>query len=435
MKRAVALLAASTVLAAGAACSQCGAPSGQPDAGDAAEAQADVNRADSMGDATASDGAVINDWAGWRRESELDPTCATDVPIDPATAMPKLAWIPCSSGRIGCQELDLSQIPHPTAGGTFTQARTASASGYLVFQHLTDEKDVAEWDVYDRQTLAPRIAWRFAQGVTPDCLASPIPTADQLVVYATFYGTSNLIPATAVGTPAALLMGATFVHWSDDPQARAQFIAASDTTFAGDLGAAGAVMRLPPATTTYVKTNPQGLSQPLVDNDDVLAWNEHGNSLWGEEVVVNSDASTYVLRAVTGKNVMGVVTDGASLWWVETSGTTDPDQTTGLTIDVFQAPYTTNATTLATTAKKLTTFASATAPAYPIVFNGIYAWAGGLTTYLVRANGTSTTLASDGKTFSKIPVYVSDAEYWSIESTLPSGPDGVAFTKIQLGSW
>ena len=98
-------------------------------------------------------------------------------------------------------------------------------------------------------------------------------------------------------------------------------------------------------------------------------------------------------------------TDGSVLFWQESSGTTDPDQTTGLTVDVFEAPYTTDSATLTSTAKKLTTFSNATRNANSITFNGIYAWPGpgALTTYVVRANGTFTTLPSDGKNYSRNP--------------------------------
>jgi hypothetical protein len=118
-------------------------------------------------------------------------------------------------------------------------------------------------------------------------------------------------------------------------------------------------------------------------------------------------------------------------------GTTDPDQTVGLTIDVFEAPYTTDAGTLATSAKKVATFSNAVRNTDAIAFSGIYAWPGpnALTTYVVRDDGSSTQVASDGKTYSQVAVYVSNTEYWSIESKVPNGPSGVAFTKIQLGSW
>ena len=165
------------------------------------------------------------------------------------------------------------------------------------------------------------------------------------------------------------------------------------------------MIRLAPASPSYTKTVPGGLSQPLVNGNDVFAWNEHGNNLFAQEVVVNADGSTYVLRAATGKNVTGFGTDGSVLFWQESSGTTDPDQTTGLTVDVFEAPYTTDSATLTHTAKKLTTFSNATRNANSITFNGIYAWPGpgALTTYVVRANGTFTTLPSDGKNYSKSP--------------------------------
>jgi len=92
------------------------------------------------------------------------------------------------------------------------------------------------------------------------------------------------------------------------------------------------------------------------------------------------------------------------------SGTTNPDQTTGLTVDVFEAPYTTDPTTLSSTAKKVATFTNATRNADAIAQNGHYAWPGGFTSYIVRSDGSSTTVASDGKTYSQIAVYVSDTE-------------------------
>ena len=432
--------AASLPLAVGAACYQCGASGVGPADSGLADARDVATPQDAGQDADAGswwDGAAMSDWPGWRRLTGLDPSCPTDIPLDPWSAMPALVWIPCTSGRTQCNELDLSKIPHPALGTIFVGGRVGLGAQYLVVFRLTDQKDVAEQDVYSVAGLVPAAAWRYSEG-NPACLVGPIPTKDKLVMYAEFAGVSNIIPATAIGTPAALMTSmtnATFVHWSPDPQSRPQFIAASETAFAGDLGVMGAILRQPPATSSYVKTTPQGLSRPLVFGDDVLAWNEHGNNYWAEEVVVKPDASTYILRAVANKNIVGFATDGVSLWWQETSGTANADQTTNLTIDVFQAPYTTDPTTLASTAKKVTTFTNATLSSIPITFNGLYAWPGGFTTYIVRGDGTFTTVASDGKTWSQFPVYVSSSEYWSIESTLPSGPLGTAFTRIQLGTW
>lgn len=141
-------------------------------------------------------------------------------------------------------------------------------------------------------------------------------------------------------------------------------------------------------------------------HDAAFAVAEHGTTGWAQEYVIHADGSLTLFRANATAHIWGMTTDGITLVWEETYGSTNfADQQT--TTEVWMAPLTTDKATLDMTATKVATLPIAgiggTGLAELDFFNGLYA------TYLKAPADV---------------IYVIDVLTGQVQS-VPAGPGGI----------
>jgi hypothetical protein len=130
----------------------------------------------------------------------------------------------------------------------------------------------------------------------------------------------------AADNPASLSVGPIFQPATGREVPDIQDITLSDTTFAFDVPLAGRIVRMAIGSSTYAISPATGYPALLADfvmNDGVFGQSIHGTSGYGEEWRIDTDGAPVVERAKAGRHISTFVTDGSTLFWTETIGSTD----------------------------------------------------------------------------------------------------------------
>jgi hypothetical protein len=214
-----------------------------------------------------------------------------------------------------------------------------------------------------------------------------------------------------------------------------QDFAASDTTLAFDIEPIGHIGRTSSSTPDkFTFTTVGDLINPLVRGDDVLAKSYYGNGGWAEEFTIAADGSASVLRAKANTEVDNFATDGTTLFWTEGSGGS-PGDWAQPTIGAWSAPFSTDASTLNTTAKQLADVSGKYALS-GIAFGGYYAVESDRDkVWVVRASdGAKQQVSAGANRWFGALVYVSATELWAVMSST-ANVSGVAFQRQTLAAW
>jgi hypothetical protein len=404
------------------------------------DASPDVDLEASTCDPPVTDGGMILDWPGWRRLTEVCPCCPVDVALDPGASLPKLSWQPCSNGAAQCQELVHSwQADVPLYFVSYTQVSHDSSGAPRLLKFTRSlSQSVFEDDVYDFATLAPLAGCR-ADDTPPihgDVVIRVGPST--ATAFATIRaGDAGLF--LAHGPPAQVLSTPSFLWVADKQEALSiQEMFASDTAMAWDAPLGGVLGRVEVGATPY---QPQANGHPAMlfeamEGDYAFAYSEYGTKGWWQEYVMGPDAKIVLYRDAPSRNVMRFRTDGTTMFWVEWFGGASP---TGAqpNLEVWSAPYTTDPSQLAGTARKLATIAN---PYYPLdaaAFSGMYAVTPNPSTCVVvrASDGAQQTIAAGGGNwgFADI-VAVTPTDVWAVMSVL-KGPSEIALARYALGPW
>lgn len=432
------VFAAGCVLAITTACSHCGGDAVVP-ADDASIPPKDArsersNPTDANEhEAGPADGST-SDWTGWRRLVEFDPQCVVDVPVDVTTALPPIKWIPCTNLLSSCQQIDTSTGWRTDNDTNFVSDAKVNATGNRITIARLVTLTIAEFDVYSFPEFAPIAAWRSFGG--SGCNVKAFGAPNTLALFATDsagrYATASGVPPSVVNSPAFDVLQPTFNLATDILQT----FGASDKTLAFDLAPAGQIVRQSAGSSSYVRTKGETLFVPLVSGNDVYAWQEYGPAGWSREFRVDPDGSTTVFREVPQHKVGAMTTDGATIWWIEAYGLSDPTNLIQPTTDVFSAPYTSDPVTLGSTASKVGSLSNARFSMLSATFNGILAYTTNTTTYLIRKSDAKTRQVSQGTgQFATVPIYVSDTDWYAVQTSWGNGPHVTSLTKTQLSSW
>ena len=228
-----------------------------------------------------------------------------------------------------------------------------------------------EDDVYDLHAQAPLGATRsdtssacafvVAVGASHAGILG-IPSPGQL-----FYGAQGPAASALVNPSFAQLIGT-------DGLVEAQERLASDVLVAFDSPVAGAVVRWPFGSTSVITSKPPHvpLLLDVVEGGDVYALSVHGTTGWQQEYVVQSDGTVALYRSPPATHASAFATDGSTMFWVESSGAS-ASSSTQPNVSVWRAPYTSDPTTLGSTASKLATLAVTSPAAVAVAFQSLYA--------------------------------------------------------------
>ena len=371
-------LTAAAALGAVAACTYCGSSqiavtdAGVPDGGK--DGIADVGPEAAKLDAEVKD--------GWRSLADISPDCgAMWIPLDVKASVSKLSWLPCANGKADCLQVDTAAWrsdgrPKVVAGLFVSPNRK-----WVVIQRFLGDT-TWEWDVYDPTTWEPMAAWKHETGL---CSIGARPADVGVVAFAAglpFIGSSGQTREAHMATPALI----PFLPLPGTPQSQA--VAASDTVVAFDTGPGFSILVGAPGSSAYVRTTAEQLQEPLVVQNDVFAFNEHGPDQWAREFRVKPDGAVELLRSAPQRNVDAFTSDGVTMFWAEDyGGAMGPIDPNPAFVELWAAPYTTSPATLAGTATKLATLTNARRPVRSVAFNGYAAFWGGHFTYVIRSDG------------------------------------------------
>lgn len=388
------------------------------------------------------DGAARSDWPGWRRLTEVDPNCFLDVPVDVDAQVPAIKWIACTTGQVGCTQVDTSTWGAPII--TFANGWTSRDGRYLFFARWFDAQgtDFAQY-VYHLPDLKPVAAWRAKLSSIQYCDSRIAFTEDQAAVLYRYPVTSKQ-PAyyeVQLGSPGTLSTApnpAPLLPSFAGTEMYESF-AASNTSFAFDVATTHTLVRGSWGSSNYVRTNWAGrVSSALVFGNDVFAWNEYGTGDgWHREVSVAVDGVVTAFRGVAQHHIVGFASDGIHWFWSEAYGGPQPASPQP-TVDVYAAPYTNDPAILDMTKKKVVMLPPGAGYAVDaLAFNGLYVIQPALgETDLVReSDGARRVVMQGGNHWCEIPLYATNTELWCIEKISPQGPGGVALTRVTLDPW
>ena len=447
-RTATALALGATVALFAGAMAQCGPGSGAPPAG-AADARSEppprphVDASGSEAGATQGDGGYVcdpsaqSDWPGWQRVTGLGSNCCpVDVPVDTASALPALQWVPCANGAASCVELthpwpvdnppyvfETAMVSHDANGAPALLRFTRALSGFIF-----------EDDLFDLRTGVAVGGVRIDGHALCDIAAMPAGTQ------ATLFGTGGDMAAIygAAGDPATLFRSPSFVQVV--PAGLYSGVGTSYATpnlVAFDNPLMGIVARWSFGTTSYVQSHGPhpSLFLDLAEQSDVFMLTESGTNGYHQEYVLGADGSVTLLRSKDATQVSGFAADGARLFWSESSGAGAPtlDQPH---VEVWSAPYTADPATLTATAAKVATLPVAYTPIYGAALQGVYTVAPSpyTTAYVVRLDGaTQAVAAGPDRAFEQV-FLASPVELWAIMKST-KGPIGVALVRYTLADW
>ena len=424
MRARLALVASASALCAGAALWRCSDDGAGGDAGDAvADVGREVRYLPEAGDAGAVDGAcsVTSDWPGFRRLTEFDPCLPADVLVDPEAGY-KMTWTDCGdAGIAGCK--DLEQVsPH---GGVYAYAThdEAGAGNFLYLEMAVVPQNATpdDYDIVDLKSSATVGEWRVdidnangTQIVLPNTTAST----------AAFLGYKPELNAEFAPAQTLFAGPLALTAFPSAPMQPINWAISDDVMAWQSLNAPYSICRVD-AGACIPLTVPAALYLTFAWGDVAFATAEHGTTGWGQEYVIHTDGSVALLRSNPSAHVWALTTDGTTLVWEETYGTTDLNgqQTT---TEIWKAPFTTDKATLDATATKVATLPQAglggTGIAELDFFNGLYA------TYLkapadviyvvdVVSGKTQTVPKGPGGNMLGLP-YVDRSELWEVTSTV-----------------
>lgn len=314
----------------------------------------------------------------------------------------------------------------------------------MAIRHPIDAtREVFEYDVYDLAsgTAVGALRHRSSSGGTAlPChswlLLSPMYGA----VLTHTYPSGRM--ASAHG-PIDTVLGAPSFQWlTGTPAAGAadivQEIALSDSVLGFDYPLHGIAVRCRLGTAMCTSTDGRGgppLLLDFVEGADVYAESIHGTVGFQQEYRVDPDGTPVLYRAKTDRHITAMRTDGTTLFWTESCGSTDV-LAPPTCVEVWASPYTSDPVTLQTTAHKLASIpAGERIPQISIAFTGLYALISDGIVHVVRlADGKVLEVtAGAGFGFYRV-VLVTPTELWGVVSET-GGSSAVALRRFALGTW
>ncbi len=372
------------------------------------------------------DAGIISDYPGFRRLTELDPCCASDVAIDPAQAEPPIAWVPCVNGAAGCTEMpggdsvDLAQVSVAPDG----------TPGYLLlYRRLSANGLENEADIYAFSTLTPQAATWFSGGSTTSMLPCETLTAvgeTSATVLGFDYIGAPVGSYLMNGPPSSFSAVPPFVQVAstDLTLDGLQGWGSSDTTIGFDLSFGGALGRVSMDGGGFASgAVPGGVGFTFASRADVFGVSSLGTAGWGQIYVLQPDGTLTLFRSNPNAHVTGIATDGPNLYWAETYGSTNNN---ALQTDsqIWTAPYTDDPTVLAATARQVADIPNTYVPYQAVAFGGLYA----TIAYAVRSSdGAFVPVPTAGNYQIRQVVYVTESDVWAIMYG--------AFARVQIGQW
>lgn len=316
-------------------------------------------------------------------------------------------------------------------------SRFGSEPKFLMFLRTLDMGNSNyEYDVYDFATSAPLGSWRGKDG---GCDLRVAVGGGTMTLFGLVVGTGMSV---ATGTPQDLASRPTFFRVA--PAALIgqgiQEVNASDSTVAFDVEPAGTVFRaaVGSAGSQEGKRPHPPLLLQRVEGEDVYGLAEHGTAGWGQFYRVDADGSVVLYRSNPNAHVGVMRTDGTTLFWTETYGTTDVVSSYQTRAEVWAAPYTRDPVQLASTARKLADVVDPIlgVPLDAIAFNGLFAFTTNRShvSWVVRASDGSAKRVDPGASwnFPRLGLtYVTNTELWS----LILKPNGEGLARLPLGTW
>jgi len=381
------------------------------------------------------DAGTLSDWPGFRRLTELDPCCPTDVALNPAQVAPPVTWVPCPSNATGCVQMPAGwNSAYTQFSDIEISVAEDGAPAYMHVLRLLSQTQ-GEHDIYSFPAGSPLGAWRVIYG-SLSCETATIVGGASATIYAFVNGGAPTGTFVAAAAPASLAAAPRFVRiGSDLLLAGIQSTGSSETTFGFDLGG-GAIGRAPlDGGSSYVTAaGPGQVSVAFVSRGDVFAQSNYGTAGWGQIYVMQPNNSLVLLRSNTNAHVSAIATDGPDVYWGETFGSMDLSAQQHDT-QVWTAPYTDDPVQLATTARQIADIPGTTLPQLAIAFGGHYAFWTSSGTYVVRASDGAVVVAPKpiGYQYQQL-VYVTDTELWAVMAN-SAGATGVAFARVTLGPW
>lgn len=415
------------------------------DAVSPADAGADVAdagpRRDSGADARLPDAAP-----GWRIYTEL-PNCDLQVPIDVQATAPKPKWRACPGGNPVCDQIDPSDWTPPSPderkSAWFANVRRAPKADYVSLEYRIEALNAFEQDVFALPTLDPVQSWLQMDDVS--CSVRPYFAPAMGMVVQTL--PTAVQRGKAYGAMPAVFTSPPYQVFAPSlPQGEfVGDVGMSDTTVAFDLRPSFSVVRLAAGETTYARTSKQTLLDPVVVGDVVFARHDHGTDGWTRVVRVDKDGSTVPFRAVPMHHINGFRADGGWVVWLERFGSAN-FQDIQPTVELWAAPFSSDPTVVAATAKKVATLPGAFAVPYPAYASGYYAITNEVDApkvYVVRLSDGAVQIVDVDQAYgpglqrafelTRI-VAVSATELWGVIGEV-WGPAGRALARIRLGPW
>ncbi len=408
------------------------------DAAGGADAAGDVRYGvwpprDAGGDGAAGDAnadgsgacSVTSDWPGFRRLTEFDPCAPADVLVDPDAGY-TMSWTDCGdAGIAGCEQIT-RVVPQQFMYAYATHDGSGSGKALYLVQGFNQSSTVRQFDIVDIATSSRLGEWRIDEDpVDIEVVLANAPDYTTAFLgwhsgnmYADFAPAQTLFNANPMTLKQYPAPGQD-INWAVSPQVMAfQPFSAQDTICQVEAGTCAPLdIKSMPGTPYYA----------FAWHDVVFAVDEHGSAGWAQEYVIHADGSIALLRSNPNAHIWGMTTDGTTLVWEETYGTTDLNGTQTRT-EIWKAPFTTDKATLDATATKVTTLPTAGLGGVEIseldFFNGLYStFFGGypyqykIYTVDIATGQVQSSPTGPGGIVLGLP-YVDRNELWEVTSTL-----------------
>jgi hypothetical protein len=350
--------------------------------------------------------------------------------------MPPWSWVPCTNGAANCVEFETTWAPKngPYFGAPKMSRDSSGRPRWLEFTRGIGDFNAppAEWDLYDIASGTPLAAWRGGDdpqhtGCSVEALLGQQTVTINAMFRGSFYAASGALNA-MTNDPPLQRYSPALPTFQDD--------IASDRVFAYDLEPQGLIGRLElDSGVLHQAKGTMGLLLDMVEGDDVFAISEHGTAGWGQIYTVDATGKLALLRSNTSAHVATPASDGTRIYWTETYGSQDV-LVQQARMEIWSAPYTADAGTLAATATKLAEVPNTLIPLEAVAFDGLVA-------VVERGGSVYVARQSDGKVIQPDPgpsrrysqlVAVTPTELWVTESNSP-GPPSTSLSRIGLGTW
>ena len=389
------------------------------------------------------DDGFVHDWPGWRRTTEFDKCCPSDMLEDLTQAVP-YDWVSCGTGclKFNAPTADINGLA-PVLAAEVARGKTGQATQISIVRN--DLIWGGEKTVYDLATGTPRLSVRF--GTNPHCYGSvAAATDDSMLLYHDLYSvpqapTTGIVVASGTltsltqwpsGTVTGLVWGEVNALYNNG---RAAFAYLPGTLATCDMHQPGN----PKCTMANVASiAPASLNlypEFFIEGDYVYAPSGPGSAGWAQVYIVEPAGGVKLLRGVSNTHVGAMASDGKNLTWLQVQG--DIDQSNPQKpAEVWSAPLTNDPTQLALSAKLIATVPSARAPGAGFSWNGYYAAYIAPDVYIVRVSDgafvkSPAPPAPYNKYFANV-FYITATEIWMASAanvdyqlfrlTLPSWP-------------